>query len=292
MHNALEQVTLKSARHTIAGFSISGLATYVQVPDLDLCFDMGECPLSAVPLRHVFLTHAHGDHSRCVMRHAALRGMLGIEGEATIFMPDAIASAFLDVARAEARMEGIGDDIYRAPLVHALTGDRSLVALPHRKDLFVSSFPVTHRVPSLGYTIVERRKKLKVEHASKTGPEIAALRKSGVDVQDIIDVPLVTFIGDCIGDSLLEQEHIWRSSVLILEATFVEPGEEAMARDKGHSHMADIGRALRHALASGATLPELIVLKHFSMKVTRPQIDDAIARELPKDALDRVRVLL
>jgi ribonuclease Z len=60
MHNALEQVTMQCGQLSLAGFSISGLATYVQVPQLDLCFDMGECPLSAVPLRHVFLTHAHG----------------------------------------------------------------------------------------------------------------------------------------------------------------------------------------------------------------------------------------
>lgn len=47
MHNALEQVAVACGSLTLRGFSISGLATYVQVPELDLCFDMGECPLSA-----------------------------------------------------------------------------------------------------------------------------------------------------------------------------------------------------------------------------------------------------
>ena len=50
MFNALSPITLTCGRHTLVGFSISGLATYVQVADLDVCFDMGECPLSAVPL--------------------------------------------------------------------------------------------------------------------------------------------------------------------------------------------------------------------------------------------------
>jgi ribonuclease Z len=293
IHNALEQVTVQTTRHTIAGFSISGLATYVQVPDLDAVFDLGECPLSAVPLRHVFLTHAHGDHSRCVLRHRALRGMLGIEGEATIFMPRTLVDPFLAVARAEARMEDVPDEEFTAPKIVGLDGVRDeLVPLPHRKDLFVSAFPVKHRVPSLGYTLVERRRKLKAEHAGLAGPEIAALRKSGVEVSDVLDVPLVTFIGDCIGDSLLEEDHIWRSAVVILEATFVEPGEEAVAREKGHSHMSDIGRALRALLARGAALPEAIVLKHFSMKVTREQIDAALTREIPEAARDRVRLFL
>src|SRR6185503_17745143 len=117
------------------------------------------------------------------------------------------------------RMELVPDEEYVAPAVVGLAGDRQLVALPTRKDLFVSAFPVVHRVPSLGYTLVERRKKLKAEFATKTGPEIAALRKQGVDVQDNVDVALLTFIGDCIGDSLLEQDHIWRSAVVIIEAT-------------------------------------------------------------------------
>src|SRR5262245_20409261 len=133
MHNALEQVTVQTQRHKIAGFSISGLATYVQVPDLDVVFDLGECPLSAVPLKNVFLTHAHGDPSRCVLRHRALRGMLGIEEEATIFMPREVVPPFLEVAHAEARMELVPDDVYIAPKIVALDGDRKLVGLPTRK---------------------------------------------------------------------------------------------------------------------------------------------------------------
>ena len=290
MHNALEQVSVKTARHTLTGFSISGLATYVQIPDLDVVFDLGECPLSAVPLRHVFLTHAHGDHSRCVLRHGARRGMLGLPGRATLYLPDQIKSAFLDVARADAAFEGVSDDAYVAPVVVGLKGDRALVPLAFRPELLVSSFPVVHRVPSLGYTLLERRKKLKAEHLGKPGPEIVALRKAGVDVNDVVDVALVTFIGDCIGASLFEQRHIWSSAVVVIEATFVDPDDVAMARDKGHTHIAEIGALLRE-LGPDA-LPEKIVLKHFSMKCSRADVDAAVAREIPEFAWPRVALFL
>ena len=79
IHNALKQVHLKAACSGVQGFSISGLATYMQFPELNFCVDMGECPLSATPLDHVFLTHAHGDHARCLMRHHSLRKMMGVE---------------------------------------------------------------------------------------------------------------------------------------------------------------------------------------------------------------------
>ena len=78
----------------LSGFSVSGLATWMIAPEFDVCFDMGECPLTAVAINHVFLTHAHGDHSRCLMRHYALRKMMGIEREATYYLPkDILESA-------------------------------------------------------------------------------------------------------------------------------------------------------------------------------------------------------
>ena len=288
MHNALEQVTMQCGQLSLAGFSISGLATYLQVPQLDVCFDMGECPLSAVPLRHVFLTHAHGDHARCIPRHRALRGMLGLVGEATYFMPAAIADAFHDVARADARFEGVRDQDYIAPTVVGLVGDDRLVPLPYRKNTFVRAFPVDHRgVPSLGYTIIERRRKLLDAFAHLPGEEIAALRRAGTQVTSDTDAPLVTFIGDCVGSSLREQAHIWKSAVLVIEATFVDPNDRAMAAMKGHTHIDEVGEVIA-ALGPDA-LPEHIVLKHFSMRVTRDEVFAAIERAIPAFARSRIR---
>ncbi len=47
--NALAQKQITAGHLTLAGFSISGLATYLQVPELDVCFDMGECPNHQLP---------------------------------------------------------------------------------------------------------------------------------------------------------------------------------------------------------------------------------------------------
>ena len=84
IHNALKQVRLHAACSRMQGFSISGLATYLQFPEMNFCVDMGECPLSATPIDHVFLTHAHGDHARCIMRHNSLRKMMGVESQGMI----------------------------------------------------------------------------------------------------------------------------------------------------------------------------------------------------------------
>jgi len=82
MNNALNQVELKAGGLTVMGFSVSALATYGQVPTLDVCFDMGQCPLSAVPINH-----ALGDHTRCLLRHDALRRLSTIPRAGVYYVP-------------------------------------------------------------------------------------------------------------------------------------------------------------------------------------------------------------
>jgi ribonuclease Z len=288
--NALRQITLALDRVTLAGFSISGLATYIQIPELDVCFDMGEAPLSSLPINHIFLTHAHGDHARCLPRHWHLRRMIGIARPAAYFLPEAIRAGFEGLVQAEARFEGVPDEAVTVPDFYGLVPGADSVALPYRKDLRVRAFPVTHSVPSLGYTILSRKRKLKAEYAGVPGPEIAKLRASGVEVQYEIDEPAVTFIGDCIGASLVEQAHIWDSPIVIIEATFLEPGEEALAAKKQHTHLSEIARTLEELGDRVAT--KHIVLKHFSMRYSRDEVMALTASGIPERFRDRIRVLL
>src|SRR5262249_29187701 len=48
--------------YRIQGVSIAGEMTVVQAPELDIAFDMGVCPRSALASRYVAVSHGHMDH--------------------------------------------------------------------------------------------------------------------------------------------------------------------------------------------------------------------------------------
>jgi len=288
-HNALRQITVVSSGYTFQGFAISGLSSYIQVHELDLCFDMGECPLSALPLNHVFLTHAHGDHSRCLMRHDSLRKMIGIARPATYYIPEAIYEGACNWIRSEAMFEGVSEARFVLPKLIAVPTSQWM-PLAYRPDLIFQGFPVRHSTPSLGYTVAISKRKLRDEFIGLPQAKIIELRMSGVDITREVVEPKVTYIADCIGESLLEQAHIWQSETLIIECTFLEDDEQAMARKKGHSHVQDVIRALE--AMENEMKCKLVILKHFSMKYGRKQILGILERKIPARFHDRILALI
>jgi ribonuclease Z len=249
---------------------------------------MGECPLSAVGLNHVLLTHPHGDHSRCLMRHNALRSMMNVERPATYYVQDIHAQAALAHFQTEARFEGVAGERFVAPQIEAVTpGER--FSLRERPDLVVLPFPVKHSVQGMGYTVFSRRNKLRPEFQHLEGTQIRDLKNSGVQITDEVHLPLVSFLGDCLGESLWEQRHVWASQTVVCECTFIEPGEETMARKKGHTHLKQLVQTLDRL---GEVPCENIVLTHFSMKYSRNQVLKTVEEAIPAPFKEKITIFL
>lgn len=288
-HNALRQISVEADGFSIQGFSISGLSSYIQVPELDICFDMGECPLSAVPINHVFLTHAHGDHSRCMMRHDSLRKMIGIERPGAYYIPEAIYANACNWVRSEALFEGVSEARFTLPKLISVKSNEWL-PLEYRPDLLFKAFPVRHSITSQGFTVALHKRKLKDEFIGLGQADIIRLKSEGVEITREVIEPKVTYIGDCVGESLLENEHIWDSETLILECTFLDAEEIVMARKKGHTHISEIVTALQ---TMGERVKcSTIILKHFSMKYGRKHIVNTLQRQIPEEFQDRVVALV
>jgi len=250
---------------------------------------MGECPLSALSLNHVLLTHAHGDHSRCLMRHDSLRKMMGVASPAVYYIPEEIYEPACSWIKAEALFEGVSETRFTLPAIEKVhCGEKK--ALHYRKDLAIQAFPVKHSLPTVGYTVYYHKRKLKDEFAGLSGAEIKELRESGTEVTREVYEPKISFTGDCLGESLWEQRHVWESETLVCECTFLEPDEEPMARKKGHTHLAHLVRTLK---ALGKDIKcQRIIISHFSMKYSKRQILSHLEAAIPAEFQERVIALI
>ena len=285
IHNALKQVHLNTSCTSVNGFSISGLATYFQFPELDFAVDMGECPLSATSINHVFLTHAHGDHARCLMRHHSLRKMMGVERDSVYYMPQEIASGAKNWIRAEALFEGVPESKFRYPEICPVEkGKRT--PLKYRKDLVLEAFEVKHSVPAMGATLYLHKHKLKKEYLGKTPAEIIELRKNNVEITREVFEPLISFLGDCLGESILQNPNVFQSKVLVLECTFLDDEDEPMSHKKGHTHLRQIVKALEKYRKDIAC--EKILLTHFSMKYSEKHIRGMLDKSIPDEFKDLI----
>ena len=46
----------------LIGYSVAGEESVIQVPELNVCFDIGRCPYFALTSDFVLITHGHMDH--------------------------------------------------------------------------------------------------------------------------------------------------------------------------------------------------------------------------------------
>ena len=264
---------------TIEGYSRAAVQTYWRLPELKLGFDLGVQPWSFMSTPNWFVSHAHLDHIAALPVYVARRRMMKMEPP-TIYLPtdavepvEALLRAFqrLDRGRLPARLVGLDVD----------------QEVELSRELVVRTFATRHTIPSLGFLLYERRKKLKPEYHHLSGEEIRDLRLSGVEVSAEIRLPKVAYMGDTAPQGLDGLPDIYRAEILIMEMTFVAPGERASVIHKyGHTHLDDIiARADRFE-------NELIIASHFSTRLHSDTIQRIVEKALPDSLRGRLKIWL
>lgn len=269
----------------LRGVSRAGIATWLEVPELDVLFDLGALDYDALRRSSVLITHAHGDHIASLPRHAALRSMLGMK-PVRYCVPESAVSDVHAWMEALARLEEIpGEAFTRPTLVGVKAGD--VVALkPTLRARIVSAH---HRVPSVGYILEQKRRVLREEFRGVPGAELAALRKDGVAIEDVRWDPMLTFLGDHTAQTLSEIA-VWTAKVVVLEVTYLFPDERDKAAKWGHTHLDELVEALL-PMADSPPFAHL-VLKHFSVKYSAREIRARVDSVMPAALRARVHLLL
>jgi ribonuclease Z len=271
--------TLQHKNLTIEGYSRAAVQSYWRVPELKLGFDLGGQPWSFMTTPTWFVTHTHLDHIAALPVLAARRRMMKMEPP-TIYLPAAFVEAVESLLRAVQRL-----DRGRVPanLVGLEAGDEVEIS----RELVVKAFATQHTLPSLGYLVWERRKKLKPEYQGLTGEEIRDLRLSGTEVSAELRLPKVAYLGDTAPRGLDAFAETYRAEILILEMTFVAANERAAVIHKfGHTHLDDLlARADRFE-------NEVIIASHFSTRLHPDQIQRIVEKRLPDSLKGRLKIWL
>jgi ribonuclease Z len=261
----------------LEGISVAGVETCIEVPNFGLLLDIGVCSASAPNHPRALVSHGHLDHIGAIALHAARRALRKM-GESTYFVPPAIAGDAEALFNAAGALDGQAIPRRIVPLEpgqdFALDGKR-----------WVRPFATFHRVPSQGYTVWERRHRLRAEFKGKPPRELAELRRRGVGIEDGYDVPLLSFTGDTRVEVLERVPELLETELLVVEATFLDDRvAPAEAREMGHIHLDEL--VARAELLTARR----VVLHHFSARYSRESALRIASERLPDSLRERVHV--
>ncbi len=263
---------LTHGRFTVEGYSRAAVQTYWRIPELRVGFDLGGQPWDFMGTGTWFVSHTHLDHIAALPVYLARRRLMKMEPP-TVYVPVDALEAIQRWLRAMTRL-----DCGRLPcqLVGLQAGDQVEVS----RELVVTATATCHSIPSLGYIVWERRRKLKPEYQGFPGEKIRDLRLSGVEVTDELRIPLVAYLGDSAPEGLDNCPAMYEAKVLIAEMTFLAASHR---RDKihkhGHMHIDDFCER-RERFHN-----ERIIAAHFSTRYNDRQIERLVRKRLP-DMLD------
>ena len=257
---------------SIEGYSRAAVQTYWRIPELKLGFDLGAQPWSFMGTPTWFVSHTHMDHLVALPVYVARRRMMKMDPP-TIYLPEATVEPVRRVLRLFSRL-----DRGRLPceLVPTVPGDE----IDLSRDHVVTVSATTHTVPSLGFVVWERRRKLKPEFFGLPGEEIRDLRLSGTEVTNEVRKAKLAYLGDSSPPGLDACKAMFEAEVLIMELTFVAPSHRKDKIHKfGHMHLDDMVER-RERFRN-----ELVIAAHFSTRYHPHQIRALVKRGLP-DLLD------
>lgn len=264
--------TLNHRDLTIEGFARAAVQSYWRIPEMKLGFDLGGQPWDFMGTPNWFVSHTHLDHIAALPVYISRRRMMKMEPP-TIYLPDQSLALVKQLLQTFSQL-----DRGRLPCqLKSVTAGQEIVL---SRELVVSAHATRHTVPSLGYIVWQRRRKLKAAYRDLSGDQIRELRLSGTEVTSEQRVPRVAFLGDSSVDGLDAHPEMYDAEILISELTFLAPDHRKEKIHKmGHIHLDDFSER-RDRFKN-----EVIIVGHFSTRYHSNQIQRYIRKAFP-DLLD------
>ncbi len=252
------------------GASQGGIYTTIAIPHLKIMFDTGIGSPELVEIPKILLTHGHLDHASglaYLISQKSLRKLPPPE----VYVPSEIFEPIDKILKLWHEIEQYKSEYILYPVelnqMYYIYG-----------NYYFKAIPSYHRIPSYGYVIFEKKKKLKEEYKNLPGHQIAELRKTNPDIIEEKYEPIITFSGDTQIEFVLHNEIVQKTKILFLECTYIcdkRPIERA--RKWGHIHLYEI---IQHAEYFKEI--EKLFLIHFSPRYKKKEIKETLKQKLPE----------
>ncbi|MHC4911864.1 MAG: MBL fold metallo-hydrolase [Planctomycetota bacterium] len=262
----------------IIGYSVAGEETVVAMPQLDVCFDIGKAHNQVIPINNILLTHGHMDHAAGIAYYLSHRNFCGLPA-GTILAPENLLGPIRDIIDAWGRLDG---NKVPANLIGVKAGDEYQV----KPNLFARVFPTKHSRGSIGYSVIERRKKLKPEYAGLAGPKIVELKKQGVEIDYPLEIPIVTYLGDTRYVDFSQLKYIVESKILIAECTFYESEHTERAEAGRHMHIDEFAELIEKLQN------EHIVITHTTQRTSMQDIRKILKQTISAEKYKKIILLM
>lgn len=267
---------------TITGYSTALFSTWYFVEEWGVLFDAGDGMISSLlqksrKIDQVFISHADRDHLTGLLQFNQLNAR---PDAPTMYYPkDAGSFPVL-----EAFSKKFDPQVAQTIWMPVTEGDE----IPIAKDLLVKPTRNGHVpvapdiIKSLGYMVIQTRKKLKPEYAHLTGEQLRQLGEAqGKDsLTTEIRANLLAYSGDTPVEDWAKWDH---TDILIHEATFFNNGGESVKmRTYGNIH-STLEAVME--MVSSIHIGQLI-LGHFSSRYSPGEIDRAVKDQCEKYAIN------
>ena len=238
--------------YRVQGISIAGEVTSIQIPELDIVFDMGQCARATLASKFCAVSHGHMDHVGGLAYWCSQRRFQGM-GDGTIICDVRIAPAVQ-------RMMAGFVDLERQKTPYHIIPIEPEQQVEIKNNFFLRGFHTEHTAPSMGYSIVERRSKLKPEYTDLPQEKLKELKERGVEITRMLEIPHVAYLGDTQPGPHLVREDIRKAQIVVCECTFFEADHKDRAKVGMHMHVDDVAEWL------GVLECQALVLIHVSRR--------------------------